>query len=515
MSSPLDEALLASVDARKIHEHAAPMSEAFSAPASLVRKGDDTTVIGPVSLFDAMVAVGRKGLALQRYKGLGEMNPEQLWETTLDRTVRSLLQVRIKEVADADGAAAGEDRHDHDPVGSGRLSRRRISATPSLLAIERKAASSAACRCSSSSRTTAQARPGQADRREVHEDRAQGEAPHRHRVLERRGAVVPDVLDNGGIYVSPNAGPSNFAGKECHKNYFVVSWQNDTPARERRAERHEPRLQARLHARAELPGGQGRAGRLQALLQGRDRRRDLHRLDQTDFAAEMAQIRAAKPDVVFQFHPGGLGIAFLRQYAAGRAARRSRWWSPRRRSIRPRCGGGRRRAGRQPLQRTGTRTSTTRNKAFVAAFQKKYNRVPTYYASQGYDTALAIAAALKGYGRQGRRHRSVPPAMRKADFKSIRGPSSSARTSTRFRTGIRSSVEKGADGKPRQVTKGSSDEPRRLLRQGLPVQALSGRPGRPRGGGRHDARPRAMNAPLERRSTGAARRHAVPARGRG
>ncbi len=98
----LDEALLASVDARKIHEHAAPMSEAFSAPASLVRKGDDTTVIGPVSLFDAMVAVGRKGLALQRYKGLGEMNPEQLWETTLDRTVRSLLQVRIKEVADAD-----------------------------------------------------------------------------------------------------------------------------------------------------------------------------------------------------------------------------------------------------------------------------------------------------------------------------------------------------------------------------------------------------------------------------
>jgi DNA gyrase subunit B len=98
----LDEALLASVDARKIHEHAAPMSEAFSAPASLVRKSDETTVIGPVSLFDAMVAVGRKGLALQRYKGLGEMNPEQLWETTLDRTVRSLLQVRIKEVADAD-----------------------------------------------------------------------------------------------------------------------------------------------------------------------------------------------------------------------------------------------------------------------------------------------------------------------------------------------------------------------------------------------------------------------------
>jgi len=98
----LDAALLASVDARKIHEHAAPMGDIFGAPAALTRRGDETTVVGPVSLFDAMVAVGRKGLTLQRYKGLGEMNPEQLWETTLDRTIRSLLQVRVKEVADAD-----------------------------------------------------------------------------------------------------------------------------------------------------------------------------------------------------------------------------------------------------------------------------------------------------------------------------------------------------------------------------------------------------------------------------
>ena len=55
-----------------------------------------------MALFDAMMATGRKGLTLQRYKGLGEMNPEQLWETTLDRNVRSLLQVKVKEVVEAD-----------------------------------------------------------------------------------------------------------------------------------------------------------------------------------------------------------------------------------------------------------------------------------------------------------------------------------------------------------------------------------------------------------------------------
>jgi DNA gyrase subunit B len=98
----LDHQLLGSADARKISEHAAPLKDVFSAPATLIRKADEQLVTGATSLFDAMTAVGRKGLTLQRYKGLGEMNPEQLWETTLDRSVRSLLQVKVKEVADAD-----------------------------------------------------------------------------------------------------------------------------------------------------------------------------------------------------------------------------------------------------------------------------------------------------------------------------------------------------------------------------------------------------------------------------
>ena len=68
----------------------------------MLRRKDETTAIyGPVGLFESLNNAGRKGISMQRYKGLGEMNPEQLWETTLDVNARSLLQVRIKEVDEA------------------------------------------------------------------------------------------------------------------------------------------------------------------------------------------------------------------------------------------------------------------------------------------------------------------------------------------------------------------------------------------------------------------------------
>ena len=98
----LDDALLGSADARKLEEYAPRLQEAYPKSGTLRRKDTEFTIHGPVSLFEAVTDAGRKGLALQRYKGLGEMNPSQLWETTLDTNVRSLLQVRVKEVDEAD-----------------------------------------------------------------------------------------------------------------------------------------------------------------------------------------------------------------------------------------------------------------------------------------------------------------------------------------------------------------------------------------------------------------------------
>ncbi len=98
----LDAGLLHSADARKMRQMIERTGDLYRGVPTIVRKDVTTPIHGPSSLFAAVSASGRKGISLQRYKGLGEMNPEQLWETTLDPNVRTLLKVEIKESDDHD-----------------------------------------------------------------------------------------------------------------------------------------------------------------------------------------------------------------------------------------------------------------------------------------------------------------------------------------------------------------------------------------------------------------------------
>ena len=98
----LDAKLLESPDAKRLSERAGNVAEDYAGPASFIRRGETTLVHGPFDLVGAVTRAGAKGLKIQRYKGLGEMNPDQLWETTLDPEARSLLQVSVNEADTAD-----------------------------------------------------------------------------------------------------------------------------------------------------------------------------------------------------------------------------------------------------------------------------------------------------------------------------------------------------------------------------------------------------------------------------
>ena len=102
----IDKSILNSLDARKLEKDAAELQETYFSGATLVKGEDSYSISGPSDLYKTSIDLGRKGLGIQRYKGLGEMNPDQLWETTLDPDARTLLKVSIDDAAEADNVFA-------------------------------------------------------------------------------------------------------------------------------------------------------------------------------------------------------------------------------------------------------------------------------------------------------------------------------------------------------------------------------------------------------------------------
>jgi DNA gyrase subunit B len=94
--------IIRSAEARKLDEMAARLNGIYGRPGELIARDKKTPITGPVALLDAIMDAGRKGISVQRYKGLGEMNPEQLWQTTLDPNARALLQVKVNHVEEAE-----------------------------------------------------------------------------------------------------------------------------------------------------------------------------------------------------------------------------------------------------------------------------------------------------------------------------------------------------------------------------------------------------------------------------
>src|SRR4051812_29451283 len=236
-------------------------------------------------------------------------------------------------------------------------------------------------------------------------------------------ASVPVAFENKTIYVSPNAAPSPLAGKQCNPYFFVASWPND--AYHEAAGQHATNKGYKsvyLIAPNYQAGKDSLAG-FKRFYKGTIANEVYTQLGQLDYSAELAQVRAAKPDAMYIFLPGGMGINFIKQFVAAGLSRDIQLITPGFSSdqdiIRP---VGEAMLGTFDAAHWALDLDNPANKKFVAAFEKEYNRLPTLYASQGYDAALLMDAAVRDVKGKIEDVEAVRKALRAAKFQSVRGP---------------------------------------------------------------------------------------------
>ena len=235
-------------------------------------------------------------------------------------------------------------------------------------------------------------------------------------------AVVPKVTKDGVFYVSPNAGPSLLAGKGCHQNYFNVAWQNDN-LHEAMGKHVKDQGFKKLYILApNYPAGKDALSGFKRFY-GDDVIGEVYtKLGQKDYAAEIAALRDAKPDAVFFFLPGGMGISFLKQYSQAGLMQDVPVFGPAFSFDQTILGAvGDAALGVVNSSQWNKDIDNAANKAFVEAFQKAYGRLPSLYASQGYDAARLIASALKAVDGDLSKADAFRAALKAAEFESVRG----------------------------------------------------------------------------------------------
>lgn len=235
-------------------------------------------------------------------------------------------------------------------------------------------------------------------------------------------AVVPKVIRDGVVYLSANAAPSLLAGKGCDPNYFSVSYQNDSLDEVVGRYVSEAGFKNVYLLAPNYPAGKDHLAGFKRFYTGGIAAEVYTKLDQSDYAAEISALRAANPDAVFFFLPGGMGINFLKQYAQAGLRESIPLFGPAF-SFDERILAA---VGDAALGvRNGSQWThdldNPANKQFVEAYIQAYGRTPTLYASQGYDTARLIASALRRTGGDLSDMDAFRAALRAADFESVRG----------------------------------------------------------------------------------------------
>jgi branched-chain amino acid transport system substrate-binding protein len=235
--------------------------------------------------------------------------------------------------------------------------------------------------------------------------------------------VVPKVVREGVFYISPNAGPSLLAGKGCHENYFNVAWQNDNLHEAMGQYVKDKNFKDVFILAPNYPAGKDSLRGFKRYYKGKPIAEVYTKLGQKDYAAEIAAIRSAKPDAVFFFLPGGMGISFIKQYNQAGLTKETPLFGPAfsfDQTILSAVGNAA--LGVMNSSQWNKDIDNPANKRFVLDFKKAYGRLPSLYASQGYDAARLIASAIKAVDGDMSKQDAFREALRKADFDSVRGP---------------------------------------------------------------------------------------------
>jgi branched-chain amino acid transport system substrate-binding protein len=261
-------------------------------------------------------------------------------------------------------------------------------------------------------------------------------------------AVVPSAIANKTIVVSSNAGPAAIAGKECSPYFFSASWQNDATHEAAGKYMTDKGYKRVALIAPNYPAGKDSAAGFKRFFKGELVAEMYPKLGQLDFAAEIAQVRAAGVDAIYYFLPGGMGVNFTKQYAAaGMSTKIARVFQAYD-------------ADQQMLTigeliegvvNTGQWSSdmdNEANKRFVTEFTKAYGRMPSMYASQAWDVVGLLDVAVRNVGGKIEDREAFIAAIQAAKgFKSVRGDFRFGRNQFPIQNQYARVVTKGADGK--------------------------------------------------------------------
>jgi branched-chain amino acid transport system substrate-binding protein len=234
-------------------------------------------------------------------------------------------------------------------------------------------------------------------------------------------AILKPVTDSGTILISPNAGTSSFAGKDCNPNLFVTSYQNDQIHEVEGKYAQDNGLKKVFLIAPNYQAGKDAMNGFKHSFKGEVVDEVYVPLGQLDYSAELAKISAASPDAIFAFLPGGMGVNFVKQFRQAGLADKIKFLSaftvdestlPAQQDAAIGFFGG---------SNWAPNLDNPQNKAFVAAYEKEYGAVPATYAFQAYDTALLIDSALNQTKGDTTNKDALRAALLKADFKSLRG----------------------------------------------------------------------------------------------